>query len=77
MMATHGGPQQAAKVRASKIGIGVSKEGQQLFDALAKTMDCRWSGTTIVCRIADSEASLVLARHHGRVDILIYKAALS
>lgn len=40
---------QAANLRAARIGVGVSKEGQQMFDALVKTMDCRWNGTTIIC----------------------------
>jgi len=33
---------------ASKIGVGASKEAQTLFDALAKTMDCRWDKDCIV-----------------------------
>ncbi|KAI9478530.1 MAG: anticodon-binding domain-containing protein [Benjaminiella poitrasii] len=32
----------------SKIGIGVSKEGQDIFNALSKTLPCRWSKDTIV-----------------------------
>ncbi len=48
------GKMQAAKLRAEKIGIGVSPEGQKLFDALDKTMDCRWCGKDIVCMDAVS-----------------------
>jgi hypothetical protein len=45
---------QAAKLRAEKIGIGVSPEGQKLFDALAKTMECHWCDKSIVCMDAVS-----------------------
>lgn len=34
--------------RIAKIGVGVSKDGQDIFDALAKTMECRWHEQTIV-----------------------------
>lgn len=47
-------PLQVAKLRAEKIGIGVSPEGQRLFDALAKTMECRWCDKDIVCMDAVS-----------------------
>ena len=37
-----------AEVEALKIGVGVSREGQQLFDALARTLPCRWDNQNIV-----------------------------
>ena len=55
---TIGATVQAAKLRAEKIGIGVSPEGQKLFDALAKTMDCRWNDKDIVCMDAVSLLAL-------------------
>ncbi|KAI9348368.1 anticodon-binding domain-containing protein [Pilaira anomala] len=32
----------------SKLGVGVTKEGQDIFNALSKTLPCRWSKDTIV-----------------------------
>ncbi|KAI8646962.1 anticodon-binding domain-containing protein [Parasitella parasitica] len=34
--------------QVSKIGVGVTKEGQDIFNALSKTLPCRWSKETIV-----------------------------
>ncbi|GAN02847.1 conserved hypothetical protein [Mucor ambiguus] len=34
--------------QVSKIGVGVTKEGQDIFNALSKTLPCRWSKDTIV-----------------------------
>lgn len=38
----------AAEIEATKIGIGVSEEGQRLFDAISKTLPARWNGKDIV-----------------------------
>ena len=38
----------AAAAREQKIGKGVSKEGQDIFDALSRTMPCRWADKSIV-----------------------------
>jgi hypothetical protein len=37
-----------AQQEADKIGVGVSREAQQVFNALAKTLPCRWDAKTIV-----------------------------
>ena len=39
---------QAAQEESERQGLGVSKEGQQLFDCFYKTMPCRWQGKTIL-----------------------------
>ncbi|KAK0547016.1 hypothetical protein OC846_002038 [Tilletia horrida] len=37
-----------AHIRASRRGVGVSNQAQNIFDALSKTLPCRWHGTHII-----------------------------
>ncbi|KAK0562174.1 hypothetical protein OC844_002844 [Tilletia horrida] len=37
-----------AHLRASRRGVGVSAQAQGIFDALSKTLPCRWHGTHII-----------------------------
>ncbi|PRP76933.1 hypothetical protein PROFUN_06211 [Planoprotostelium fungivorum] len=37
-----------AKEEQLRIGVNVSKEAQDIFNALSKTLPCRWDGDTII-----------------------------
>ena len=50
---------QAAQEMFERQGVGVSKEGQQLFDCFYKTMPCKWQGKTILV-LGEVLASLCL-----------------
>ncbi|SAM07068.1 hypothetical protein [Absidia glauca] len=36
------------KQQVAKLGVGVTEEAQEIFDALAKTLPCRWSNDSII-----------------------------
>ena len=44
----HATSMQVAQEKSERQGLGVSKEGQQIFDCFYKTMPCKWQGKTIL-----------------------------
>ena len=39
---------QVAQEKVERQGLGVSKEGQQIFDCIYKTLPCKWQEKTII-----------------------------
>ena len=39
---------QVAQEKVERQGLGVSKEGQQIFDCICKTLPCKWQEKTII-----------------------------
>jgi hypothetical protein len=67
----------AAISESAKLGVGVTREAQQIFNALAKTLPCRWDGKVIAvleevrgaaarCRVERPPPKAVLPRQLDR-----------
>ncbi|KAK9786298.1 hypothetical protein WJX73_006824 [Symbiochloris irregularis] len=80
---------QAAREQAAKIGVGVTREGQQIFDSLEKQYRCEWRGKDIAvlgcviisepyqasnCRTSKQEDQGVLERIQKMVEAIHQKS---
>ena len=60
---------QVAQEKVERQGLGVSKEGQQIFDCIYKTLPCKWQEKTIIVlnEVSLHDSARIFVCMHGAI----------